>query len=43
MAFTTFEPGSDIALVGTVLPLAVAVSREGLVAAGAGVFIDIDI
>ena len=40
MAITTFEPGSDIALVGTVLPLAVAVSREGLVAAGAGVFID---
>lgn len=40
MAITTFEPGSDIALVGAVLPLAVAVGREGLVAAGAGVFID---
>lgn len=40
MAITTFEPGSDIALVGAVLPLAVAVGREGLVAARAGVFID---
>ena len=40
MAITTFEPGSDIALVGAVLPLAVAVGREGLMTAGAGVFID---
>ena len=40
MSITTFEPGSDIALVGAVLPLAVAIGCEGLVTAGAGVFID---
>ena len=40
MVITAFESGSDIALVGAVFPLAVAVGCEGLVAAGAGVFID---
>ena len=40
MAITTFEPGSDIACMGAVLPLAVTIGREGLVAAGTGIFID---
>ena len=40
MAITTFEPGSDIALVGAVLPLAVAVGREGTSAVWTDVFVN---
>ena len=39
MAITTFEPGSDIALVGAVLPLAVAIGGEGLSAAAAAAYL----